>query len=469
MSESLRHSGRLLRRIRINRVMTETRPLEQLARIFQLAGEQLADIRGWLGYPPQELMARSGFGLLISHVPGLESSFIGMEKLAVQIQQDRAFWRVIQHTLRTLVYHATQSISTTYEAACQDARGIYAMTLAQDEDAFNQAFEIYRLAHQRITDTQPGLLPYLLLWHDGFGLKGIGSRANHHQRIVYFLDAWNIVSLVSTSRDDPFLRPLPALVSLAIKYPVLEDIGYMPYTGKFYYYTWELWLEARHAHPYILTESGLPQFMDLQMAFSVLDVCAIREPGSLRHPQQVFDWFELQSRFQERFAELNNLQQILSLSEIVRHDLKRLENLDETFQILVNFVGHDTDLAASMEDVFNDLSGDQIELLQKFLPRIVDYSYFLGIFRLLTETEHTSQIVKMLLEVCKYVQQLGFEGWVSLNLDGDYIKPDTPTRNHPLLTLLTDDKRLESFAQSPDLVRSEEYLVTLSYSFKDAL
>jgi hypothetical protein len=75
----------------------------------------------------------------------------------------------------------------------------------------------------------------------------------------------------------------------------------------------------------------------------------------------------------------------------------------------------------------------------------------------------------MLLEVCKYVQQLGFEGWVSLNLDDDYIKPDTPTRNHPLLALLTDDKRLESFAQSPDLVRSEEYLVTLSYSFKDAL
>ena len=205
------------------------------------------------------------------------------------------------------------------------------------------------------------------------------------------------------------------------------------------------------------------------MAFSILDVSAIREPGPLRHPQQVLDWLELQTCLQKRFVELNHLSQRLSLPEILQHDLEQLGTLDETCQILINFVQQDSNLAADMESMFNNLPEDQIELLQKFLPRLIDYSYFPGIFRLLTETDHMPQIVKMLLNVCKYVQQQDFEGWISLNLDDDYIKPNTPTRNHPLLPLLTDDEQLEFFFQSQHLIHSEEHLLTLFYSFQEAL
>lgn len=445
--------------------MTNTKSLEQLASIFQIAGEQLADIRNWLEYPSKELKARPGFVLLLREIPGLEASFLGMQKLAFQRQRHQAFWRVIQHTLRTLIYHATQSAYTTYESASLDPRGIYAMTLAQKQPAFDTAFEIYRSAHQRITDIQPGLLPYLLLWHDGFGLKGIGNRANHHERVVRFLNAWEIVHLVSVSQEHPLIMRLPEILNLAIKYPLLEDISYMPSTGKFYYYTWRFWREVRQIHPYLLTPDGLSQYLDLQMAFSVLDVSAIREPGSLRDPQQVLDWFELLSHLCGRFSELNDLYQTLSMSEIIQYDLKRLENLGEGGQILLNFIRHDSNLVEEMKNIFSTLPESQLELLQRFLPRIIDYSYFLGVFRLLIETKRLSEIVKMFLEICKYVQQLKFEGWISINLDNDYIKPETSTKGHPLTALLTDDKQLRLFIQSPDLVYSEEYLLTLFYSF----
>ena len=55
--------------------------LDKLASIFHAAGEELADIRNWLEYPQDQLMARPSFMLLLENVPGLEAGFLGMKKL----------------------------------------------------------------------------------------------------------------------------------------------------------------------------------------------------------------------------------------------------------------------------------------------------------------------------------------------------------------------------------------------------
>lgn len=432
----------------------ERTPLDQLATVFEVAGTGLADVNGWLEYPISELMERREFVSLIQAVPGLKPCFVGLLELATRNGALDDFWRVIQHTLRALVYHATQSGPVPYETAVASGRGIYAMALHRSNTEFGEALEFYLSAQRQVTELQPGLLPYLLLWHDGFGLKGIGSRANHEARVANFLEAWEIPSLVIPSGAAQLTRSLAPLISLAIKYPLLQAIGFIPTTGTLFFHTWKFWRESRYSHPYLLTDDGLKEFLALQLAFSVLDVSAIREPGSLRNPRQVLAWVDLQYKIIQRINELHAMSRRYSAEKILRHDLTTAGFEDETPQVLASLFGQDTGAVLDLH-----------EAARKWLPRIVDYSYFIGIFRLLRNTGNTKYGISLLEKICQRIEKLTFTGWVSLRLDRDYVKLGEESSDHIILELLTRDEALDAVVRSMSIRFTSEYEVDLHCSF----
>ncbi len=440
-------------------IMNHHQSLAALVPVLQAAGEALADIRNWLDYPPDQLRVQPGFTTLLDHVPGLNATFLGLEHLAAHTGQTDAFWRVIQHTLRTVVYWATQSVPTSYHTAQHTARGIYAMTFAQDELAFGQALDHYLQAHQLLKTEHPGLLPYLMIWHDGFGLKAIGNRADHQQRIAQFLRAWEIIDLVTPAPADPFGPQFPTLIGLAIQHPLLEDISYLPFTGKFLYFTWRFWVEARRRLPDILISEGLSHYLTLQLAFSVLDVSAIREPGRLRNPQLVLDWAALIPSIQERLFTLNTAS--ASADVIAQRDLEHLATRDETRQILANL----TATTEQLDSVWDALSPAQLATLRRTLPRIIDYSYFTGVFHLLLATEHYAHFTTLLVNICDYVQSTKYAGWINLYLDKDYVSLGTNSADHPLLERLTNAAYLAQFVANPRHIRRDDYSLVLDYAF----